>query len=138
MSLITILCVDDVSHWRKFTSFLLRPEKNLKIICEASDGVTAIDLIRRVRPQVVLLDVRLPKLSGFEVAGHARALAPAPEIVFVSEESDLVVVANAIEIGASGYVLKCDASRELVQAIHAAVRGKTFVSAGLNRRLSTH
>ena len=131
MSLVRILCVDDASYWRKFVSFMLRPETAFKVVSEASDGCAAVDMATRLHPTIVLLDLHLPKLSGIEVAKQIRVLAPESKILFVSEEEDLAVVADALQMGASGYILKHSAGQELAPAIYAAVRGETFVSRGL-------
>src|SRR6201987_2817319 len=114
------MCVDDLSYWRKFVSFVLRPESDIKVVCEASDGVSALALIAKLRPTVVLLDLQLPKLSGLEVAKQSRILAPESKIIFVSEKSDPAVVADTLEIGAAGYVFKYDVAQDLARAIHAA------------------
>ena len=131
MTPVRILVVDDAVDWRKFVALVLRAEPSLEIISEVSDGLTGVRIAEQFRPTVVLFDIGLPRLNGIEAARHMLARAPEIKVVFVSEQSDVDVVAAALGFGALGYVLKSDAGRELIPAIHTVLRGETFVSSGL-------
>ena len=131
MSVTRILTVDDAEYWRKFVAFMLRIEPDFQIVCEAADGLKAVHLARQLQPNVALLDIGLPGLCGLEAGKQIRLLSPATKIVYVSQENDTDVVGAALEAGASGYVLKYDAAKELVPAIRAALRDETFISRGL-------
>jgi DNA-binding NarL/FixJ family response regulator len=128
MSLVRILVVDDVPSWRKFVKFVLAGESTFG---EAANGQKAIEMALKLNPAVVLMDVGLPNVSGIEVARQIRMWAPEVKVIFLSEQNDPEVVAAAMYTGASGYVLKYEATRDLVPSIHAALRNKTFVSRGL-------
>jgi two-component system, NarL family, nitrate/nitrite response regulator NarL len=131
MSLVRILVVDDVPSWRKFVKFVLAGEPIFKVLAEAANGQKAIEMALKLNPAVVLMDVGLPNVSGIEVARQIRLWAPEVKVIFLSEHNDPQVVAAAMHTGASGYVLKYEATRDLVPSIHAALRNKTFVSRGL-------
>jgi DNA-binding NarL/FixJ family response regulator len=131
MPAIRILTVDGAYYWRKFVAFMLRVEPDFQIVCEAADGFRAVQLARQMQPTVALLDIGLPGLCGLETGKQIRLLSPATKIVYVSQEEDTDVVGAALEMGASGYVLKYDAAKELVPAIRAALRDETFISRGL-------
>ena len=132
MTPVRILVVDDAVYWRKFVALVLRAEPSLlEIISEVSDGLTGVRIAVQFRPTVVLFDIGLPRLNGIEAARRMLARAPEIKVVFVSEQSDVDIVAAALGFGALGYVLKSDAGRELIPAIHTVLRGETFVSSGL-------
>lgn len=92
-----------------------------------SDGLEAVREAQRLQPGLILLDIGLPTLNGLEAARQIRTLSPASKIVFVTQESSADVVQEALNIGASGYVVKADAGRELIAAVTAVLRGEQFV-----------
>jgi DNA-binding NarL/FixJ family response regulator len=124
---VRILVVEDYESFRRFICATLHKEVEPQSIFEASDGVQAIELARTLRPDLILLDIGLPKLNGIEAARRIRELAPQSRILFVSQESSVDVVQEAFSAGASGYVVKTDAARELAAAVKAVLRGERFV-----------
>jgi len=89
--------------------------------------VEAIELAQALQPDLILLDIGLPKLNGIEAVRRIRELAPQSRILFVSQESSVDVVQAAFNLGASGYVVKMDAGSELLTAVDAVLRGERFV-----------
>jgi DNA-binding NarL/FixJ family response regulator len=119
--LVRILIVDDTPYWRKFLLFLLRADPQFEIVGESSDGLKAIEMAEQLRPAVVLMDVGLPGLDGLESAKRIRLLLPETKIVFVSQETDPDIIAKALRLGASEYVLKTGAGSTLIPAIRSAI-----------------
>jgi CheY-like chemotaxis protein len=110
---------------------LLQSRPECQVIAEASDGPEAVQKAEELKPDLIVLDVGLPNLSGIEAARQIRQRSPNSEIIFLSQNSDLDVVRAALGTGALGYVRKTDAGRELLPAMEAALRGKQFVSSSL-------
>jgi DNA-binding NarL/FixJ family response regulator len=131
MSLVRVLVVDDVDSWRISISSMLRAEPKFEIVCEISNGLEAVQAAEKLQPTVVLLDIGLRGLNGLQAGGWIRRVAPSAKIIFVSLERDPDIVGAALRLGAWGYVLKSDARRELVTAIHMVVRGEKFISCSL-------
>jgi CheY-like chemotaxis protein len=102
-----------------------RPES--QIVGEVSDGLEAVQKAEELRPDLILLDIGLPTLSGIEGARRVRKLSPKSRILFVSQETSVHVVRGALAEGAKGYVVKIDARRELLTAVDAVLRGEQFV-----------
>jgi DNA-binding NarL/FixJ family response regulator len=100
----------------------------------ASDGLEAVQKAEELKPDLILLDVGLPTLSGIEAARRIRKLSPESKILFVSQEPSPDVVREALGLGARGYVVKTDAGSELLEGVNALLRGDQFV----NRRFSGH
>ena len=126
-SSIRILVVDDFEPFRRFVCSTLQNKLELQTIVEASDGVEAIELAHSLQPDLILLDIGIPKINGLEAARRMRELAPQSKILFVSQESSVDVVQEAFSVGASGYVVKMDAGSELPTAVKAVLRGERFV-----------
>ena len=126
-SSIRVLVVDDFEPFRRIVCSALQNELELPTIVEALDGVEAIELSQVLQPDLILLDIGLPKLNGIEAARRIRELAPQSKILFVSQESSVDVVQTALTLGASGYVVKMDAGKELLTAVRAVLRGERFV-----------
>jgi DNA-binding NarL/FixJ family response regulator len=127
ISSIRVLVVDDFEPFRRIVCSALQNELELPTIVEALDGVEAIELAKVLQPDLIVLDIGLPKLNGIEAARRIRELAPQSKILFVSQESSMDVVQTALNLGASGYVVKMDAGIELPAAVRALLRGERFV-----------
>lgn len=110
---------------------LLSGSTQFRVICEASDGVEAVEQARLLSPDVVLMDIGLPNLNGLEAARRICELAPAPKIVFLTQETDADVVQEAFNLGAAGYVSKQRTRSDLLPALADILEGKRFVSEGL-------
>lgn len=125
-----VLIVDDFEPWRRFVCSTLEKVPDLQVICEVSDGLEAVQKAKELQPDLIVLDIGLPKMNGFEVARRIRKLNPESKILFLSQESSADVVQEALSLGALGYVLKARAGTELLAALDAVRRGKQFVSKG--------
>lgn len=105
---------------------LIHPE--WQVIDEASDGLEAVQKAGELKPDLILVDIGLPKLNGIEAARQIRQLSPNSKIVFLSTDNSLGVVKVALSTGTQGYVDKAHAQTDLIPAIDAALHGKQFVS----------
>jgi DNA-binding NarL/FixJ family response regulator len=131
MSAIRILIVDDFKDWRRQVLLLFQVRPEWQVIAEASDGPEAIRKAEELKPDLIVLDIGLPKLNGIEAARRIRRFSPSSKIVFLSQNNDLNVVRAALGAGAQGYVLKTDVRSDFLLAIEAVLRGKQFVSSSL-------
>jgi DNA-binding NarL/FixJ family response regulator len=131
VSLIRILVVDDFKDWPRQVRLLLQSRPECQVIAEASDGPEAVQKAEDLKPDLILLDIGLPKLNGIEAARQIRQRSPSSKIVFLSLNSGLDVVRAALGTGALGYVHKIDAGGELLPAMDAVLEGKQFVSSSL-------
>lgn len=132
--MISTVLADDHPIVRQGLRALLEGADGCRVVGEASDGLTAIALIERLRPDVAILDVQLPDLSGLEVARRAHVHVPDTRLVVLSMYSDEPYVLEALRHGVLGYVLKASATTDLVAAVHAAMAGRRFLSAPLTER----
>jgi DNA-binding NarL/FixJ family response regulator len=128
---IRVLVADDFAPWRKLLHSILQEKSELKIICEVSDGLEALNKARELQPDLILLDIGLPTLSGIEAARQIRTIAPNAKILFISENYSIDIARSTLSAGGSGYVIKSDAGSELMEAIEAVLLGRQFVSARL-------
>ena len=125
---IRILVVDDFAPWRKFVSSVLLMKPEFEVVGEASDGGKAVEKAVELKPDLILLDISMPVLNGIEAARQIRKLVPESKIIFLSQESSSEVIEEAMNVGASGYVIKSMAGNELLAAMEAVLLGETFVS----------
>ena len=128
---VRVLTVDDFDAWRDFVSSTLGRDLKFHIVGEGSDGLEAVHKAQQLQPELIVLDIGLPKLNGIEAARQIRRVAPNSKIVFLTENASPDVAAEALSTGASAYVVKSDAGRELRGAAEAAIRNDRFVSATL-------
>jgi len=131
LSSISIVVVDDYQDWRNQVRLLLQERPEWQIIFEVSDGLEAVQRAEELKPDLILLDIGLPKLNGIEAAGRIRRRSPGSKIVFVSMNSSPDVVQVAMSTGAQGYVYKARAQSDLLPAIDAVLRGIQFISSTL-------
>ena len=134
LPLIRVLVVEDFEDWRRQVRFMIQARTEWQVIAEASDGSEAIQKAEELKPDLIVVDVGLPKLNGIEAARKIRQLSPSSKIVFLSLNKDLEVVRTALSTGALGYVLKTDARSELLPAMDAVLQGRRYLS----RRLRPH
>ena len=123
--------VDDYEAWRRFVCSTCQQFPQLRLVGEASEGLDALQKAQELQPDLVVLDVGLPRLNGIQAARRIREVSPKSKILFVSENRFLEVVEEALSTGAGGYVVKSDAGSDLLLAIDAVLQGKSFVSASL-------
>ena len=126
---IRILVADDFSQWRCVVRTILRARPEWLIVCEASNGQEAVEKAVEHRPDIVLLDIGMPVLNGFEAAKKIQRLCPGCRIVFLTQNNDIEIAQSAVDIGASAYVLKTNALSDLPIAIFAVLNGTMFLSA---------
>ena len=126
-----ILVVDDFEGFRRFVSSTLHQRAGLQVVGQASDGLEALQKAKELQPDLVLLDIGLPKLNGLETAKRLRLFAPDAKILFISQESSSDVAQETFRVGAKGYVHKPGATRDLVPAVEAVLEGKQFLSRSL-------
>ena len=126
MGRVRILIVDDFEQWRRSMSLILAEDADLEVVGESADGLDAVEKTAELLPDLVLLDVQLPKMNGLDAARHIRRISPHTKILFMSSYQSLEVVREALKIGA-GYVVKADAARDLLPIVRAVVRNESFV-----------
>jgi CheY-like chemotaxis protein len=130
MKIPRILVVEDYEPFRRFVCSSLRQSGGFDVF-QASDGLEAVQKAEELQPDLILLDIGLPKLNGIEVAKRVCEFAPEAKILFLSQQSDSDVIRETFRLGAHGYVYKLRAKSELLPAIEAVLGGKRFVSSRL-------
>jgi two-component system, NarL family, response regulator NreC len=132
---VTVLLADDHPIVRQGLRHLLEAEPDLKIVGEASDGLHAVQLTEKFRPNVLIVDMMMPDLNGLEVLRQVKDRSPATCCIVLSMQSADVYVVEALKAGALGYVLKETGPSELVNAVQQVIGGKRYLSPRLSERL---
>lgn len=130
--MIRIILAEDHNLVRQGLKSLLKNETAIDLVAEASDGLEALELTEKHKPDVLLLDLAMPRMHGLEVIRRVRQELPT-QVVVVSMHSDEPYVTEALRAGAAGYVLKDGTQDELVTAIHSVGRGTHYVSPRLKK-----
>ena len=120
--------MEDHDPYREFVLSVLKTRPDFQVFAPARDGTEAVRSAKEFRPDLILLDIDLPRLNGIEVARRVSLFSPDSKILFVSQESSDEVVQAALGTGALGYVLKSDAARDLMPAINSVLLGTRFLS----------
>ncbi|MFE3830310.1 response regulator [Streptomyces sp. NPDC059092] len=125
-----ILLADDHALVRRGVRLILDNEPDLTVVGEAGDGAEAIELARAERPDLVILDIAMPRLTGLQAARELSRLQPGTRILMLTMYDNEQYFFEALKAGASGYVLKSVADRDLVEACRAAMRDEPFLYPG--------
>ncbi|WP_017591601.1 response regulator [Nocardiopsis potens] len=133
--MIRVLLADDEPLVRAGVATILRTDPGIEVVAEAGDGRSAVELALSHRPDVVLLDVRMPVLDGLGAAAELRRAAPDIAVAMLTTFDEDAYVARALEEGASGFLLKAADPRELVLGVRAAAEGAAYLSPRVARRV---
>jgi DNA-binding NarL/FixJ family response regulator len=126
--MLRILVADDHGIVRSGLKMLIERQGGMDVVAEAGDGVDAVAAAQSSRPDVAILDVAMPRMTGVQAAREIRAHCPTTSVLLLSMHDDERYVHDALRAGASGYVLKSQADAELIEAVRAVAAGRRFVS----------
>nr|WP_246004982.1 response regulator transcription factor [Nocardioides marmorisolisilvae] len=131
----TVVVVDDQKLLRAGFSVILRAERDLTVVGEASDGLEAIEVVRERRPDVVVMDVRMPNMDGLEAARQILGEFPETRVLMLTTFDLDEYVYEAIRAGASGFLLKDVPGEQLVDAVRTIARGESIIDPAVTRRM---
>jgi DNA-binding NarL/FixJ family response regulator len=132
---IRVLIADDQALFRRGLYVVLGIEENIEVVAEATDGEDAIAKAEELAPDVVLMDVRMPRINGIEAARRIRALLPSTRILMLTVSDDEDDLYEAIKAGANGYLLKEISVEEVAGAIHSVMQGQSLISPSMASKL---
>jgi len=130
-----VLICDDQALIRDSLEMLLRLEKDIEIVGLAQDGAEAVELVARHQPDLVLMDLKMPGMTGIEATRQICAQHPAVRVLVLTTYDDDAWVFDAIRVGASGYLLKDTPREEVIKAVRGTVEGKSFVDPSVAGKL---
>jgi len=130
-----ILIADDHGIVRSGIKLLLERQPDLNVVAEGADGVEAVERALGARPDLCILDVGMPKMTGLQAAREIRQHLPEVLVLMLSMHDDEHYLFEALKAGASGYVLKREADQDLVEAVHAVGRGEAFLTNAAERSI---
>ncbi len=129
--MIRVILADDHHLVRQGIRALLEKVDDIQVIAEAEDGQQAIELVQRLAPDVLVMDITMPRLNGIEAAERIRRLGVTTQVVILSMHSDETLARQAFRSGVRGYLLKRSVTEELILAIRAASRGEIYLTPGI-------
>jgi DNA-binding NarL/FixJ family response regulator len=136
--MIRVLLVDDDPLVRAGLAMIIASASDLQVVGEAGDGLEAVDSVRAHRPQVVLMDIRMPHLDGIAATAHVRAMPTPPEVLVLTTFQADAYVLDALRAGASGFLLKDTPPPEILAAIRQVAAGGTTLSPTVARTVIDH
>jgi DNA-binding NarL/FixJ family response regulator len=128
---VKVVLVDDHRMLREGISWMLSSVPDIEVVGEASDGAGLLDLLATCDPDIVLLDLRMPGSSGFDVLAELRAKGGGPPVLVLTMYDDPLLIQDAVALGASGYILKSAGRDELIKAMRSVARGASYLQGEL-------
>jgi DNA-binding NarL/FixJ family response regulator len=138
MSPLKVLIVDDHALFREGLHYILDNCEDITVIGEASDGIEALEKVRTLRPDIVLLDITMPKLNGIDTLMEIKSFSHKTKAIVLTMHAKEQFVHESLVSGADGYVLKESASEDLMAAIRSVAKGDLYLSPLIAKRLITH
>ena len=135
MKNITVMVADDHKMMRDGLRMLLNQAKNIEVVGEAHDGQTAVQMAKKLYPDVIVMDIGMPGLNGIEATRQIVGKSPNTKVVALSMHADRRYVVQMLQAGASGYLHKDNAFEELAVAIQTVMKGKTYLSPDIARNV---
>ena len=135
---IRVLLADDEPMIRVGVRTILATDPGMEVVAEATDGRDAVELTLRYRPDVALLDIRMPRLDGLAAAKELRRLAPGTSLMMLTTFSEDEFIARALSLGVSGFLLKSGDPRELIAGVRAVSGGGAYLSPDIAHRIITY
>ncbi len=136
--MIRVVVADDEPMIRAGVRAVLSTDPELEVVAEAGDGHEAVELVRRHRPEVAVLDIRMPRASGIEAAAHIRAAVPGTGVVMLTTFGEDDYILQALAGGASGFLVKSGAPEELIAGVRAVAGGAAYLSPKVAARVVAH
>lgn len=135
--MIRVAVVDDHHLVRQGICALLEKAGDIQVVGEASTGLEAVELVERLTPDVVVMDVSMPRLDGRQATERIKEIAPTVAVIILSIHADPILVQQFIQRGAKGYLLKRSIADELLLAVRAAIQGELFLSPAISDAVMT-
>jgi DNA-binding NarL/FixJ family response regulator len=130
-----VILADD--HTLLVEAFRKLLESTCEVVATVADGHALLEVARKLRPDVIVLDIAMPLLNGLDAGRQVKEIVPGVKLIFLTMNEDPDLAVEAIRMGASGYLLKKSAASELFKAIQAALKGKSYVTPQISRGMET-
>jgi len=132
---VTVLLADDHTIVLQGLAKLLEGEPNIRVVGEAHNGREAVTKVEELKPDVIVMDIAMPILNGIEATRQIKKIRPQSKVIILSMHSHDRFINELFSLGASGYLLKDSTGQDIIRAIQAAVRGDTYLSPSISRRV---
>jgi NarL family two-component system response regulator LiaR len=130
-----IMIADDHAMLREGMRNLLEKEKDFEMVGEAADGEAAVQLAAKIKPDIIIMDIVMPKLNGVEATKQIKQVSPATALLILTAYSDIRYIIGLLEAGACGYLLKNSPGNDVVRAIRAVRSGESVLDSEVTRKL---
>ncbi len=132
---ITVFLADDHTIVRQGLAKLLESEPNFKVVGEAKNGREAVSMVEALKPEIVIMDISMPLLNGIEATRLIKKNRPQTKVIILSMHNHDQYISKLFKLGISGYLLKDSTGSDVIQAILAAIKGDTYLSPSISRRV---
>ena len=132
---VRIMLADDHTIVRQGLARLLEEHQDLKVVGEAVNGQIAVEKAEKLKPDIIIMDIAMPRMNGIEAAKRIRKLVPETKIIILSMYSHEHYIHELLECGVSGYLLKDSSGQDIIRAIRAALKNETFLSPSISKKV---